>query len=332
MASLVSKEFREAMGWLHTWLGVALGAILFAIFWTGSLTVFDKEIDHWMKPELRLAQQENVSLDRVVLPKLASFEPALGSDVWISPPRDRIPAIRMLYHDKNDNKHEIMLDPKTGEKLDLTDSHAGTDFFFRFHFMLHMPGLFGYLLVGIAALGMMVLVISGVFIHRKFFQNFFTFRPKKNLLRSTLDFHNLTAIIGLPFYFLLPLSGLFIFATVFFPWPVEVNYDGNVKSFKADLAGYQQFSVEPSGQTNLYIKTLDQLIIDAEQIWKTKEGQHSSKADWVGILIMAMRIRMSLLNGTSLIKMWRLALIKSVLMHKQVKKLGSSPLVQFMQH
>ena len=41
----MGADLRAAMGWLHTWAGLALGAILFAIFWMGTLSVFDREIE-----------------------------------------------------------------------------------------------------------------------------------------------------------------------------------------------------------------------------------------------------------------------------------------------
>lgn len=283
VGGIISKHFRESMNWFHTWVGISLGSVLFAIFWTGSLTVFDKEIDQWMKPELRIAPEPSVSLDATVLPRLSSFAPAQGSEVWISPPRDRIPAIRLYYDDQEGNSHELLLDPRTGEKLDLTDSHAGTEFFFRFHFMLHMPNNIGYWIVGLAALAMMALVVSGIFIHRKIFREFFTFRPKKSLRRSTLDFHNLTAVIGLPFHFLLPLSGLFIFAAIYFPWPIGLPYDGNVRGFSSATSGYEQLAVEPSGEPGAPIPSIDQLLVKAEHIWRAEEGQNSSGADWIGI-------------------------------------------------
>ncbi len=46
--------FRASMNWLHTWAGVVLGGLLFAIFWMGTLSVFDREIDRWMAPMTRL--------------------------------------------------------------------------------------------------------------------------------------------------------------------------------------------------------------------------------------------------------------------------------------
>lgn len=48
-----NRTFRQPMTWLHRWAGLLLGWLLFAIFLTGTLTVFDKEIDWWMQPELR---------------------------------------------------------------------------------------------------------------------------------------------------------------------------------------------------------------------------------------------------------------------------------------
>ena len=43
--------FRQAMGWLHTWVGLVVGWILFFMFLTGSAGYFDTEIDRWMQPE-----------------------------------------------------------------------------------------------------------------------------------------------------------------------------------------------------------------------------------------------------------------------------------------
>ncbi|MEM7360238.1 MAG: PepSY-associated TM helix domain-containing protein [Pseudomonadota bacterium] len=283
MAKLISKQFRESLTWFHTWLGIGLAAVLFAVFWTGTLTVFDKEIDQWMKPELRIAQPGPVSLDQLVLPKLSEFDPARESEFWMSAPRDRIPAIRVLYEDQDGESHEAMLDPRSGEVLDLTDSHAGSDFFFRFHFMLHMPGIIGYIVVGLAAVGMMALVVSGIFIHRKIIQEFFTFRPQKSRRRSSLDFHNLTAVIALPFHFLLPLSGLFIFASIYFPWSLGLPYDGNARGLNAETSGYEYLAVPAAGQPGPPVERIDALVSTADGIWLAEEGKRSSRADWIGI-------------------------------------------------
>lgn len=48
--------FRGSMNWVHTWAGAVLGGLLFAIFWMGTLSVFDREIDRWMAPMTRVPQ------------------------------------------------------------------------------------------------------------------------------------------------------------------------------------------------------------------------------------------------------------------------------------
>ena len=48
------SSLRIAMTWLHTWCGLWASWILFAIFFTGTLGVFDAAITRWMKPEQQL--------------------------------------------------------------------------------------------------------------------------------------------------------------------------------------------------------------------------------------------------------------------------------------
>lgn len=49
----MKEGFRQAMAWLHTWIGLIFGWLLFAIFLTGTLSYFKDEITHWAQPEVR---------------------------------------------------------------------------------------------------------------------------------------------------------------------------------------------------------------------------------------------------------------------------------------
>ena len=55
----------------------------------------------------------------------------------------------------------------------------------------------GVWIVGLAAMAMLVAIISGIIIHKKIFKDFFTFRPGKGQ-RSWLDGHNASAVLLLP--------------------------------------------------------------------------------------------------------------------------------------
>ena len=80
---------RRSMSWLHTWAGVVLGSLLFAIFWMGTLSVFDREIDRWMMPATRIAAPaEPVSLDAAAAVRSA-WRRGPRSGGWCCPPRAR---------------------------------------------------------------------------------------------------------------------------------------------------------------------------------------------------------------------------------------------------
>ena len=44
------QNFRQSMAWLHTWFGLVIGFVLIVVFFFGSLSVFDREIDRWAIP------------------------------------------------------------------------------------------------------------------------------------------------------------------------------------------------------------------------------------------------------------------------------------------
>ena len=56
-----SGGLRQAMAWLHTWSGLWISWLLFAIFLTGTLSVFEEPIGHWMQPEHALEEAAHAS-------------------------------------------------------------------------------------------------------------------------------------------------------------------------------------------------------------------------------------------------------------------------------
>ena len=46
------QGFRQSMAWLHTWSGLVVGWVLFAVFVTGAASYYRAEISEWMRPEL----------------------------------------------------------------------------------------------------------------------------------------------------------------------------------------------------------------------------------------------------------------------------------------
>ncbi|MEM6948058.1 MAG: PepSY-associated TM helix domain-containing protein [Pseudomonadota bacterium] len=270
------------MNWFHTWLGIALAGILFVIFWMGSLTVFHLEINRWMMPETRTVVEVDGPLDPVLMPKIAEMDIPEGSSLFIAPASERQPYVRLLRFGGGAERFDYRLHPETGEEMTLTDTLGASGFFYPFHYRLHISWMgLGYWIVGLAAMAMLMLVVSGVFIHRKIFQDFFTFRPTKSARRSTLDLHNMTAIVALPFHILFPLSGVLIFALIYFPNAMTAGYGGDRSALIKDNAGF--YVPERAGEPGPLPESIDAFRARAEAIWTERTGQQA-RADGYRIL------------------------------------------------
>lgn len=260
--------FRQSMAWLHTWAGVVIGALLFAIFWMGTLSVFDREIDRWMMPGTRLAASTQAfSLDRaaaVVGPLL----PAGASQWRIDLPTERVPAARFSFRDSAGNPAVRWLDPARYALIPDQETLAATGFLFPFHYRLHLKWMdLGYWLVGFAGMAMLALLVSGVLIHRKIFAEFFTFRPHRRLQRSSLDLHNLTGVMCLPFHFIITLSGLIVFVGLYFPQAHLAAYGAGKAAKAAYTAEASGRYTRPAAGAPGRLVSLDGLVDRAEREW-----------------------------------------------------------------
>ncbi|MBZ8142325.1 peptidase [Rubrivivax gelatinosus] len=238
-------NFRLAMAWLHTWFGLVLGFVLAVAFFFGALSVFDREIDRWAIPQTRFEAQPMPSFDRMLRPIFEQMQPdadnvrALRGLVdgplperwdrvasWGAYTTHRDPVLSVFASYEVPNAHDPeqlvwgtrTVDPRSGAALSDDSLKIGSQFFYPLHYSLnlHWKDL-GAWIVGLAALVMLAALVSGVVLHRRFFREFFTFRPWKSLGRGTLDLHNLTGVAALPFHFFFAFTGLVIFAGLYFP-------------------------------------------------------------------------------------------------------------------
>lgn len=217
----MKRTFRLSMQWLHTWTGLVAGWIIFLIFFNGSAAYFRQEITTWMKPELAAAIDSAKSVSGAV-----TFLKVKAPDAesWtISVPDDRYPVSDVTWKPKpkpgavpvrEDDDQQTPPDRRAiidaaGQALATRDTEGG-DYFFQFHFALHyLPLFLSTVLVTLASLGLMVALTTGIIIHRRFFAEFFTFRPRQGV-RSWLDAHTTFAVLALPFHLMITYSGVAI--------------------------------------------------------------------------------------------------------------------------
>lgn len=230
----MDSALRASLNWLHTWAGLVLGGLLFTIFWTGTLSVFDHEIDRWMAPASRLPPaSRQVSLDE--LRKFHDAAARARAPAWsVTLPSERLPVTTVAWREQG-RTIEVHLDPSTGARLPDFETHAGTGFLFPFHYMLHIEvGRLGQWLVGAAGLAMLALCVSGIVIHRQIFADFFRFRAAAKPRRWMLDMHTIVGVSTFPFIVAITISGLSIAWPIYFPGSLWATYGGSRAAFNRD--------------------------------------------------------------------------------------------------
>ena len=265
---------------MHTWLGIGLVSVTFIIFWMGTLSVFTDEIDQWMIPEKRITFTGYISLDETAKPFLEEVYGETGLGSLIILPTKREPTLRVFYFENGEfvGSH---LHPETGEPLSLLDTKAASEFLYPMHYTLHLHwNEIGEWIVGVATFSMILLVVSGTIIHQKLISDFFTFRPKKALRRSTLDLHNLSGVIGIPFMLLICVSGLLLADDVYIPYPLDVIYKDDTAQIALNRGEFMRPATGEFVQSSI---SLDAFRKKAEKMWNEgRQGDRLIRADQVG--------------------------------------------------
>jgi uncharacterized iron-regulated membrane protein len=309
------EGFRQAMAWLHTWTGLILGWLLFAIFLTGTLAFFKHELNLWSRPELH-ALGPAAPLDAAGLARaeaaLHALAPAAQS--WrLTAADERRPVAALNWREPADPAQpgqrakfeQRWLDPAGGAPVEARTTFGAGEFFYRFHFELRSAQqsrwiLEGRWLIGLATLLMFVALLSGIVTHRRFFKDFFTFRPRaKAAQRAWLDAHNISGVLALPFYLLITFSGLLTLHSLYMPAGIAAAYGKDSGAYFNELSG-------------------DPLPRNRGLSPKTGEGQALpvlGEAAWAALLAQARRE-------------WPSGRIEAVSLLRE----GGQPLVEFSRH
>lgn len=277
----MKNGFRQSMAWLHTWTGLLVGWLLLLIFMAGTASYYREEISRWMRPEL---PRSSVTSD-VAAARALSFlqHKAPQAESWsVTLPDTRNPAMRMFWRNpesmvkppvEGEKRRrrgggrfgDATVDPNTGNEVTARETRGG-DFFYRVHFDLHyIPVLWARYIVGFCAMFMLVAIITGVITHKKIFKDFFTFRPQKGL-RSWLDFHNVSAVMALPYHAMITYTGIVTLMFMYLPWGVKAAYPNDEDAFFSE-AFARMAEVESPGQGKAVPVPIQQLMDSARKQW-----------------------------------------------------------------
>jgi uncharacterized iron-regulated membrane protein len=270
-----ARGIRQSMSDLHTWAGLLVGWILYAMFLTGTVSYFKDEISQWMRPEVahQTAPVDAALTAERVAATLGTL--AAGSTQWsFNLPNERSSVIGSFWRTPGEARgkrafQEANFDPATGQKVTMRETLGG-DFFYRFHFQFYyMPVQWGRWIAGFCAMFMLVAIISGVITHKKIFVDFFTFRWGKGQ-RSWLDAHNALSVFGLPFHLMITYTGLVTLMAMYMPFGSQAAFKTSAEreQMAAQLSAFIQPG-KPSGQ-HVPLAPLGPMVREAQARWGRK--------------------------------------------------------------
>jgi len=258
----MKETLTKTMSWLHTWAGLLLGWVLFAIFITGTLSVFDQEITRWMQPENRSAQLE-VSADTMNAVEAEVGRLSAGVEqYYLIMPTPRSPSLTAWWVNDKGEFLAKLFDSGTGLLVRARETMGG-HFFVHFHFSFNLWPAGAYV-VAAFGVGMLLLLVSGIIVHKRIFKDFFVFRPKANAQRAWLDAHNVTSVLALPFHIMITYTGIAVFHATYVPAGVAVLYGGDSAAFEKVV--YPSFT-RPAAKEHVSVKPLGEMVRLAEPHW-----------------------------------------------------------------
>ncbi|WP_312486673.1 PepSY-associated TM helix domain-containing protein [Massilia timonae] len=277
----MKEGLRQSMAWVHTWSGLLVCWLLLLVFMGGTAAYYKHEITFWMKPELhkaadapsRVTPAESATLAVRELQQRAPKANAWFLDLphernpliyasWTKPPRKGMTREERRAAFRTQN---FTLDPMTGENTAAPRDTRGGEFLYRLHFDLYyMSAIWGRWIVGVAAMFMLVAIVSGVITHKRIFKDFFTFRPRKGQ-RSWLDAHNATAVLALPFHLMITYTGLVTLMFMYMPSPTKALYGAEQSAMFADVFPNAE-RVKPAKEF-APLADIAPMLLQAERAW-----------------------------------------------------------------
>lgn len=215
MRSFYSFNMKKIISFLHLWLGLASGIIVFIIAVTGCLYAFKEEIQNYTET-YRFVETEN---------KPFIFPSQLQQIAQKELPNKSLHAIKyngqdkaaeaIFFHTEPMYHYTMYLNPYNGKLLQIVNMEEG---FFKFildgHFYLWLPHEVGQVVVASATLVFLFLLLSGLYLwypkNKNARKQRFSFQWKKTTQwkRKNYDLHNITGFYILLIAIIFAITGL----------------------------------------------------------------------------------------------------------------------------
>lgn len=203
------------MAKLHLWLGLGSGLVVFIVALTGSLLVFEDELEPVLYPRFHKVDvvegAHRLPLDAIVSSAQKAFPDKKVGRILVEPHPDRTVIVALKQSKKEKDLLSVAVNPYTGQ---VVDSRIEQDSFFAVVIRLHRylcMGDTGKVITGISCCSFLIIMLSGLVLwwpNRKNRTQRFRVKWDASFKRLNWDLHAVLGFYILPFTFLIASTGL----------------------------------------------------------------------------------------------------------------------------
>ena len=183
----------------HSLIAVVFGALIYILAVTGTLSVFNHELQRWEQPDA--PEMEQIAPEAAERAALAVFaaEPQPTTHLYINSPQEDLPRTVITTDTQ-------AFFARADGSIDGREHFPWTQFLLDLHYYLHLPHVLGLTVVGALGVMLLALAISGLIAHPRIFRDAFALRRGAGRL-TLVDLHNRLGVWTLPFHLSNALTG-----------------------------------------------------------------------------------------------------------------------------
>ncbi len=211
----MASQFRDQRNRLlrvHSLIGIFIAFFLYIVCFSGTFALFTHELTRWADGGSRIALPDELPAINQPFDELMQGVPEGGA----------VPLIVLTYPTEDMPYYDMMAlaAGPNGPPSELKARWSGVDgsdmgvrgenlpeWLAYFHTDLWLPYPFGRSIIGLSGLLMLLIVITGVFLHRQPIKDSFQWRADKNLMTFLFDSHSTLGLWGFLFHTVIAFTG-----------------------------------------------------------------------------------------------------------------------------
>lgn len=262
----MKKTFKKIASQLHLWLGVSSGLVVFIVALTGSILVFEEELEPVIYRKFHVVEapkgQSPLPLDNLRAAVASRYPKQRITRIAIEPHADRTVIFGLVKGKKEKDVFSVAVNPYTGE---ITDTRQENESFFHIVLQLHRYLCLedtGKAITGVACVMFIVIMITGLVLwwpKRKQTKQRLTIKWGAKFKRLNWDLHAVFGFYVLPFTFLIALTGL-VWSYKWVNSMIFLTLDGKPQEKREAPANINAANPAPSGILANIITETDRLL------------------------------------------------------------------------